>query len=104
MVERVLPRVSFGPPEETHARSPAAREPDDDGLLAASPPDVVALLGFDPTEARIDKTEAEYQDSPRGGARCERCTMFEAPDACTLVEGEVEARGWCRYFERQDED
>ena len=45
------------------------------------------------------KEEADYQNHPRGEKRCELCSMFRAPDKCTLVKGRISPRGYCRWFE-----
>jgi hypothetical protein len=47
----------------------------------------------------INQDEAEYVAHPVDGERCGICTMFRAPDTCTLVRGDISARGHCRYFE-----
>lgn len=47
----------------------------------------------------MSKEFAEYQDHPDGDEQCSKCTMFRAPDRCTLVKGMILARGWCEHFE-----
>lgn len=49
------------------------------------------------------KSEARYQEYPKGAQRCDKCTMFRAPDKCTLVQGKISPAGWSKYFERKDE-
>jgi hypothetical protein len=53
---------------------------------------------------RIRKTrqQAEYQDTPNGICACGLCTLFERPNACKVVEGEVSKDGWCKAFALAD--
>lgn len=48
------------------------------------------------------KEYAEYRDRPKGSQQCSGCSMFRAPQACTLVEGKISPRGWCRYWEKKE--
>lgn len=45
------------------------------------------------------KEYAQYQPHPKGEQQCSLCTMFRAPESCTLVDGKISPKGWCRYFE-----
>ena len=45
------------------------------------------------------KAVANYRDA-RGVRRCENCTMFRPPDACTSVQGDISPDAVCDYFER----
>ena len=48
----------------------------------------------------ISQDEADYtEDGPVEAERCLHCTMFRAPDSCTLVEGDIHPEGHCRFFE-----
>jgi 8-oxo-dGTP pyrophosphatase MutT (NUDIX family) len=49
--------------------------------------------------AKITMEAAGYTEDGHGDERCKNCTMFRAPDACTLVEGDIHPEGWCRHFE-----
>ena len=48
---------------------------------------------------KITKTEARYQPYPKGTLRCSGCTMFVKPDACTLVQGDIQPFGYCIHHE-----
>jgi len=63
-----------------------------------------ALLVSSPTQAsaRMTKAQAEYQDTPNGIYSCATCTLFEAPNRCKVVEGEVSKDGWCKAFALAD--
>lgn len=49
-------------------------------------------------EDKIKKTDAQYQQQPKGQQRCEICLQFEAPNKCKIVQGPINPKGWCQYF------
>jgi hypothetical protein len=49
-------------------------------------------------QQKVSKTEAKYQDQPKGPQRCEICVNFRPPDQCQFVEGTISKRGWCQFF------
>jgi High potential iron-sulfur protein len=51
---------------------------------------------------KMSQKEAEYQDSPKDIRMCATCTLFEPPNACKLVEGEISPNGWCKAFALAD--
>jgi hypothetical protein len=51
---------------------------------------------------KMTRAQAEYQDAPNGIYSCGLCTLFERPNACKVVEGEVSKDGWCKVFELAD--
>ena len=62
------------------------------------------LLGLVPAGASDKMTwqQAEYQDTPSGLYSCGMCSLFERPNACKVVEGEVSKDGWCKAFALAD--
>ncbi|WJR80078.1 iron oxidase [Bradyrhizobium sp. NP1] len=51
---------------------------------------------------KMTLAQAEYQDHPNGIYSCGMCTLFVAPKACKVVEGEVSRDGWCKAFALAD--
>jgi hypothetical protein len=51
---------------------------------------------------KMTRARAEYQDTPNGIYSCGMCSLFEAPNGCKVVEGEVSKEGWCKAFALQD--
>jgi hypothetical protein len=47
---------------------------------------------------KMTRQQAEYQDKPNGIYSCGLCTLFEKPNHCKVVEGEVSEDGWCKAF------
>jgi hypothetical protein len=62
------------------------------------------LLRIAPADAsdKMTRQQAEYQDAPNGIYSCAVCTLFEAPNICKVVEGEVSKDGWCKAFAMAD--
>ena len=65
-----------------------------------------AALLFRVSQARasekMTQQQAEYQDRPNGIYSCGLCTLFERPNACKVVDGEISKDGWCKAFALQD--
>jgi hypothetical protein len=51
---------------------------------------------------KMTRAQAEYQDTPNGLYSCGMCSLFEDPNACKVVEGEISKDGWCKAFALQD--
>jgi len=51
---------------------------------------------------KLSKAQAQYQDSPRGIAMCATCTLFIAPRACKVVDGDISPNGWCKEYAMAD--
>jgi hypothetical protein len=45
--------------------------------------------------AKQSKQSVEYQEKPKGTQRCDNCNLWQAPNACKSVEGNIKAAGWC---------
>jgi hypothetical protein len=62
------------------------------------------VLRRSPAQAadKMTKAQAEYQDTPNGIYSCATCTLFDAPNSCKVVEGEVSKEGWCKAFAMAD--
>jgi hypothetical protein len=51
---------------------------------------------------KLSKAQAQYQDSPKGIAMCSTCTLFVAPHACKVVDGDISPSGWCKEYAMAD--
>ena len=69
------------------------------GGLSAAP-----LLRITPVDAseKMTRAQAEYQDTPNGIYSCGMCSLFERPNGCKVVEGEVSKDGWCKAYAMAD--
>lgn len=61
-----------------------------------------ALLGTaSPAMAKMSQKDAGYQEMPKGDQSCSNCSLFSAPDSCSLVDGTINPQGWCRYHQNK---
>jgi hypothetical protein len=51
---------------------------------------------------KMTRRQAEYQDTPSGLCSCGMCSLFERPNACKVVEGEISKDGWRKAFAMAD--
>jgi hypothetical protein len=51
---------------------------------------------------KMTRQQAEYREMPNGIHSCGMCTLFERPNVCKVVEGEVSKDGWCKAFAAAD--
>lgn len=69
------------------------------GVAAAG----AALAGISAGKAqaqsqKIAQNLVQYQPTPKDGNRCDACVNWQAPNACTIVEGTIAPAGWCVAF------
>jgi nitrous oxide reductase len=50
-------------------------------------------------QSKMSQEDAEYQDTPKDGERCDGCTLFESPSSCRVVDGDIDPAGWCKLFQ-----
>jgi hypothetical protein len=55
----------------------------------------------DAKAAKMAPAAAGYQDSPKGAQQCDGCALFQAPNACQLVDGSISPSGWCKFFAKK---
>ena len=61
-----------------------------------------ALLGSaTPAAAKMAPAAAAYQPSPKGGHQCDGCSLFQPPASCQLVDGNISASGWCKFWAKK---
>ena len=59
-----------------------------------------AVRVFSPATAqeKMSQADAKYQGTPKGDQRCDGCMLFQLPNACKVVQGEINPSGWCQLF------
>ena len=62
---------------------------------------LAGVLGATGAEAKIAQDTVAYQQSPHNGEVCSDCTHFVAPSSCQLVDGTINAQGWCKLFAKK---
>ena len=48
--------------------------------------------------SKVPKAQAGYRDAPKGAIRCDRCTQYQPPTGCNIVEGPISPSGSCNFF------
>ena len=57
------------------------------------------LLGLvTEASAKMAQKAVEYRDTPKGDQECSNCSLFQDPNSCTLVDGEISPKGWCKFW------
>jgi len=49
-------------------------------------------------QQKISQANAKYQDHPNNNQQCDGCIQFQAPNACKIVDGNINPKGWCQFF------
>jgi hypothetical protein len=71
-------------------------------MVVGAIPALVFRMSQADASDKMTRQQAEYQDTPNGIYSCGLCTLFERPNACKVVEGEVSRDGWCKAFALAD--
>jgi hypothetical protein len=58
----------------------------------------VAAVSQAMAQVKISQAVANYQNTPKGDQRCDRCINFQPPNACKFVQGDISPSGWCQLF------
>ena len=48
--------------------------------------------------AKRAKTAVAYQESPNGDKKCSVCKNFQPPASCAVVDGTINANGYCQIW------
>jgi hypothetical protein len=56
------------------------------------------ILVAAPASAKISQKGVSYQETPKGAARCDKCSLWQSPAACKSVAGVISASGWCTLY------
>ena len=46
-------------------------------------------------DQKIAQNLVQYQEMPKDGAECDKCVNWIDPNACKIVEGKINPKGWC---------
>ncbi len=65
---------------------------------------VIASVGQASADAKSPQNAVQYQDKPKGSAKCSGCKFFQpgkdakAKGACKVVAGSISPEGWCVVY------
>ena len=48
--------------------------------------------------AKMAQKSVDYQDTPKNDQECSNCSLFQEPNSCTIVDGEISPKGWCKFW------
>jgi hypothetical protein len=57
-----------------------------------------SLLPLKQAVAKMSQPSVGYQDSPKGDQQCSNCSLFQEPNGCTIVDGNISPAGWCKFW------
>jgi hypothetical protein len=66
--------------------------------LACAAGAAASLAPVKEAAAKMAQKAVEYQDTPKGDQQCSNCSLFQEPNSCTLVDGEISPAGWCKFW------
>jgi hypothetical protein len=66
--------------------------------LACAAGAAASLAPIREAAAKMAQKVAEYQDTPKGDQQRNNCSLFQEPNSCTLVDGDISPTGWCKFW------
>jgi hypothetical protein len=69
-----------------------------DTALALGAAAAATVVSQATAQEKLSQADAKYQDTPKGDQRCDGCMLFQPPNMCKVVQGEISASGWCQLF------
>lgn len=69
-------------------------------VCAAGAATLIVAATNSATAAKLPKASAGYQATPKGSQECGNCALFEPPNACKSVAGEISPKGWCTLYRK----
>lgn len=73
-------------------------------LLAGVAAVPVTLMSREAFAAKVAKASMQYQDTPKGDAKCSGCVQYipgktaKAKGTCKVVDGAISPNGWCLAY------
>ena len=64
------------------------------GLLAAGAAGRTAVA----QDAKVPQEAVQYQETPKDGQECDKCVNWVDPNACKIVAGKINPKGYCVAF------
>jgi hypothetical protein len=69
---------------------------------AGAAPILGAAVTIMPTPAaaqvKVPKSAVAYQEQPKGKLECSNCGLFQSPNACKNVAGDISPTAWCNIW------
>ncbi len=71
-------------------------------MLAAGVAGVAAASSARAEEEKIAQELVQYQNTPKDGQECDKCAQWVDPDACKIVAGKINPKGYCVAYAPKD--
>jgi hypothetical protein len=59
------------------------------------------LLPLKKAAAKMSQASVQYQATPKGEQQCNNCSLFQEPNACTIVDGDISPQSWCKFWAKK---
>ena len=66
--------------------------------LAVGATAAVRVVSPATAQEKMSQADAKYQGTPKDDQRCDGCILFQPPNTCKVVQGEISPSGWCQLF------
>ena len=64
-------------------------------MIAAGVAGVAAAPSARAEDEKIAQELVQYQNMPKDGQECDKCAQWVDPDACKIVAGKINPKGYC---------
>ena len=59
---------------------------------------VLAIETSTAMAAKLPPASVSYRPTPNGNKKCSNCLLFQPPNACKSVAGNISPNGWCSIW------
>jgi len=71
------------------------------GVACAAGAATILAAGMQGAAAgKLPPTAVSYRSTPKDNLKCGNCSLFEAPNACKSVSGNISPNGWCTIYRK----
>ena len=56
------------------------------------------VAGAASAATKLSEKTVNYQNGPKGKARCDNCIQWQPASSCKLVDGNISPSGWCNIY------
>ena len=71
-------------------------------IIAAGVAGVAAASSARAQDEKIAQELVQYQNTPKDGQECDKCAQWVDPDACKIVAGKINPKGYCVAYAPKD--
>ena len=71
-------------------------------MVAAGIAGVAAASSARAQDEKIAQELVQYQNTPKDGQECDKCAQWVDPDACKIVAGKINPKGYCVAYAPKD--